>query len=163
VLALARRLRDVTQNAGALMIVNDRADVAAIVGADGVHLGQDDLPVAAARRLLRAGAVIGKSTHNIAQARSAVEEGADYIGVGPMFPTQTKQAGPVAGVKYLRQVVSEISLPHVAIGGITAGNVGQLVSAGARRVAVCSAVIAAEDPAAAAAAIRQKLPSEPGE
>ena len=161
VLALAVRLRELTRAAGVLLIVNDRPDIAASVGADGVHLGQGDLPIAAARRLLRAGAIVGKSTHDISQARSAVAEGADYIGAGPMFPTDTKDAGPVAGVEYLKQVVSEIALPHVAIGGITEENVGRLVAAGARRVAVCSAVIAADDPAAAAERIKKQLPQQP--
>ncbi len=153
----ACRIREITQSAGVLLIINDRPDIAAIVGADGVHLGQDDLPVADARRLLPTGAIIGLSTHNISQARAAANTGADYIGVGPMFPTATKDAGPVAGVAYLREVIAEISLPHVAVGGITSGNVGELIAAGARRVAVCSAVIAAADPAAAAAEIKRQL------
>lgn len=158
VLRLARRLREVTRQAGVLLIVNDRPDIAALAGADGVHLGQDDLPLADARRLLRPGAIVGRSTHELAQARAAIEEGADYIGVGPMFASATKDAGAVAGVPYLRQVVSQVALPHVAIGGITAANVGQLVEAGAKRVAVCSAVIAAADPAAVAADIKSRLP-----
>ena len=157
-LALAERLRQVAEATGTLVIVNDRADVAAAAGADGVHLGQDDLPVSAARRVLPGRSIVGVSTHTIAQARAAADAGADYIGVGPMFPTATKDAGPIAGEAFLRQVVPELSVPHVAIGGITVENVGRLVEAGARRVAVCSAVIAAADPAAAAAAIRRQLP-----
>jgi len=157
-LALARRLREITARAGALLIVNDRPDVAAVVGADGVHLGQTDLPVAAARRVLAPGALVGVSTHMIAEARAAVEAGADYIGVGPMFPTDTTDAGPVAGPAYLKQVCAEIALPHVAIGGIAVANIGELVASGAQRVAVCSAVVAAEDPAAAAREIRDQLP-----
>ena len=156
-LELAREMHKLTLDAGALFIVNDRPDVAAIVGADGVHLGQDDLPVSAARRVLPPGALVGRSTHNIAQARAAVEEAADYIAVGPMFPTSTKDAGPVAGVAYLKQVLAEIATPHVAIGGITAENVAELAAAGCRRVAVCSAVIAAPDPKAAAAALKAAL------
>ncbi len=159
----ARRVREITQGADAMLIINDRPDIAAIVVADGVHLGQDDLPVADARRLMPAGAIIGVSTHNIAQARAAVADGADYIGVGPMFPTDTKDAGPIAGAAYLTEVIAEISLPHVAIGGITAGNVGELIAAGARRVAVCSAVIAAADPAAAAAEIKKNFTAENAE
>ena len=158
VLSLARRLREITRDAGAMLIINDRPDIAALAGADGVHLGQDDLPAEGARRLLRPGAIVGKSTHDISQARAAVEEGADYISLGPMFRTGTKDAGRVAGVEYLQQVVSEISLAHVAIGGINAENIGRLVAAGARRVAVCSAVIAAADPAGAAAKIKEQLP-----
>ncbi len=158
VLALARGLREITQPADVMLIINDRADIAAAASADGVHLGQADLPIAAARRLLRAGAVAGKSTHDIDQARAAAGEGADYIAVGPMFPTATKDAGAVAGVEVLRKVAGEIKLPIVAVGGITAGNVAGIVAAGAGRVAVCSAVIAAEDPAAAAAEIKRHLP-----
>ncbi len=159
-LAYARRMRQITRDAGVLLIINDRPDIAAIVGADGVHMGQDDLPVCDARRCLdEGGAIVGVSTHNIAQARAAVADGADYIGVGPMFDTDTKDAGPIAGAAYLREVVAEITLPHVAIGGITAGNVGELVAAGVRCVAVCSAVIAAADPESAAAEIKKQLPS----
>ncbi len=156
-LAHARRVREITQSGGALLIINDRPDIAAIVAADGVHLGQDDMPVADARRSLPTGAIIGVSTHNIAQARAAVADGADYIGVGPMFPTTTKDAGPIAGVACLTEVIAEISLPHVAIGGITAGNVGELVAAGARCVAVCSSVITSDNPAKAAAEIKKQL------
>jgi thiamine-phosphate pyrophosphorylase len=157
-LAHARRVREITQAAGAMLIINDRPDIASIVAADGVHLGQDDMSVADARRSLGDGpAIIGVSTHNIAQARAAVADGADYIGVGPMFPTTTKDAGPIAGAAYLKEVIAEISLPNVAIGGITAGNVGELVSVGVRRVAVCSAVIATADPAAAASEIKKQL------
>ncbi len=156
-LAMARGLRELTREADVGFIVNDRPDVAAAVAADGVHLGQDDLPVAAARRVLPAETLVGKSTHDIDQARAAQAEGADYIGVGPMFPTATKDAGPVAGMAFLSQVVREISIPHVAIGGITAENVADLAAAGARRVAVCSGVIGAENPTAAAAKIKQLL------
>jgi len=157
-LALARRLREITARAGALLIVNDRPDVAALAGADGVHLGPSDLPPAGARRFLAPGALVGVSTHTIAEARAAVEAGADYIGVGPMYPTDTTDAGPVAGATYLTEVCAEIALPHVAIGGITGANVGELVASGAKRVAVCSAVVAAADPAAAAREIRDQLP-----
>ncbi len=163
-LAHARRLREITQAAGVLLIINDRPDIASIVAADGVHLGQDDMPVADARRSLGEGpAIVGVSTHNIAQARTAVADGADYIGVGPMFPTATKDAGPVAGAAYLKEVLAEISLPHIAIGGISAGNVGELVAAGVRRVAVCSSVIAADDPAKSAAEIKKNFTAENAE
>jgi thiamine-phosphate pyrophosphorylase len=155
---LARRARELTLATGALLMVNDRPDVAAAVGADGVHLGQHDLPVADARRVLPAGAIVGKSTHSLDQARAAVGEGADYISLGPIFPSTTKDAGPPLGLEWFRQAAAEISLPHLAVGGITLQNVGALVAAGCRRVAVCSAVIAAADPAAAAAAIKRQLP-----
>lgn len=154
---LARRLRALTLQAEALLIVNDRPDIAALVDADGVHVGQDDLPVAEARRIAGGDRLVGLSTHSIEQARSAVTTGADYIGVGPMFASPTKAATPVAGPALLEQVAGEIDTPHVAIGGVTADNVGRLVDAGACCVAVCQAVIATDDPKAAAAAIRKRL------
>jgi len=157
-LAMAAELRELTDETGRMLIINDRPDIAAIVGADGVHLGQGDLPIAEARKLLRPGAIVGKSTHNIGQAKAALNEGADYIGVGPMFETATKDAGPTAGPEYLRQVLKEVPLPAAAIGGITPENVGQLVEAGAKCVAVSAAICCATDPKAAAKAIRDQLP-----
>ena len=156
-LALAAELRELTDETGKLLIINNRPDIAAIIGADGVHLGQQDLPVGEARRLLRPGAIVGKSTHNVDQAAAAVNEGADYVSVGPMFPTATKDAGPVAGPELLAQAAQKTSLPLVPIGGINAENVAALVKAGAKRVAVCSAICAASNPKAAAEAIRKHL------
>jgi thiamine-phosphate pyrophosphorylase len=158
-LAKAAELRELTDETGRILIVNDRPDIAAIVGADGLHLGQGDLPIAEARRLLRPGAIVGRSTHTIDQAHSAVNEGADYVSVGPMFATATKDAGPIAGPRLLAKVSAEIALPIVPIGGITADNVAQLVAAGARRVAVSSAICTAADPKSAAEAIKAKLPA----
>ena len=157
IVLLSQRIKEITKPAGVLLIINDRVDIATVVGADSVHLGQDDLSIRAARSLLPAGMIIGQSTHNIVQARSAVEDGADYISVGPIFPTSTKDAGKPVGVDFLKQVACEIPLPNVAVGGITADNVGQIVSAGGRRVAVCSAIISAADPAAAAREIKTQL------
>jgi thiamine-phosphate pyrophosphorylase len=156
-LAMAAELRELTDETGRIFIVNDRPDIAAIVGADGVHLGQNDLPIAEARRLLRPGALIGKSTHDAQQVRTAVNEGADYISVGPMFPTTTKDAGPIVGVKLLKQALRETSLPIVCIGGITPDNVGKLVAAGAQRVAVCSAICKDPNPKAMTEAIKKKI------
>ena len=96
-LAMAAELRELTDETGRILLINDRPDIAAIVGADGVHLGQHDLPIAEARRLLRPGAIVGRSTHSLAQAQAAVAEGADYIAVGPIFATATKDAGPAVG------------------------------------------------------------------
>ena len=158
-LALALRLRKLTSDADVMMIVNDRPDIAAAVGADGVHLGQDDLPISAARRVLAPRMIVGRSTHTLDQARAASAEAADYIAVGPMFATATKDAGPIAGIETFAQVAAEITRPLIVIGGIDAGNVESLVTAGVSRVAACSAVIAAEDPAAAARAIKDKLPA----
>ena len=152
-LALAAELRELTDETGRILIINDRPDIAAIVGADGVHLGQHDLPVAEARRLLRPGAIVGRSTHSLNQARAAVVEGADYIAVGPIFETATKNAGPTVGLELLREVADNVSLPIVAIGGITAENAKSVIEAGASTLAVCAAVCSAEKPQAATEAI----------
>ena len=157
-LALAAELRELTDETGRLLIVNDRADIAALIGADGLHLGQDDLPVSEARKLLRPGAIVGKSSHSIEEAHAAVNQGADYISVGPVFATTTKESTPVVGPELFQRAVSEIPLPLCPIGGINADNVGQLVAAGANRVAVCSAICCQKDPKAATEAIRHQLP-----
>jgi len=156
-LELARRLRAVTIQSETLLIINDRPDIAALVNADGVHVGQDDLPVAAARAAAGGGRLVGLSTHSIEQARRAVDAGADYIGVGPMFPTVTKAAGPIKGAGLLKDVATQIEIPHVAIGGVNADNVAELAEAGGRCVAVCQAILGAEDPKAAARTIKQRL------
>ena len=150
-LALAAELRELTDETGKIFIINNRPDIAAIVGADGVHLGQMDLPLAEARRLLRPGAIVGRSTHSLAQAKAAVNEGADYIAVGPIYETGTKMAGPPVGVELIQQVAAKIACPKVAIGGITAGNIRPLFKAGATCVAVCQAVIGSDNPNAAEA------------
>ncbi|MCJ7543170.1 MAG: thiamine phosphate synthase [Phycisphaerae bacterium] len=156
-LAIAAELRELTDETGKIFIVNDRPDIAAMVAADGVHLGQGDLPVAEARKLLRPGAIVGRSTHSLDQARGAVIEGADYISVGPIFATTTKDAGPPVGTALLQEVSSAVLLPIVAIGGITPDNAAQIVAAGGKCLAVSSAVCAAADPQDAAAAIRAKI------
>jgi thiamine-phosphate pyrophosphorylase len=146
---LAERLRDRCRRAGVTFIVNDRVDLAVAVEADGIHLGQDDLPPRAARPLLRPGMVLGRSTHSVAQARQAQADGADYIAVGSMFPTQTKPDFELVGPELLRAVRPETKAPLVGIGGITRANVAQVIRAGADGVAVISAVCGASDPAAA--------------
>jgi thiamine-phosphate pyrophosphorylase len=156
-LAMAAELRELTDETGKIFVVNDRPDIAALVAADGVHLGQGDLPVAEARRLLRPAAIVGRSTHSLEQACGAVIEGADYISVGPIFPTTTKDSGPPVGPELLAEISREVTLPVVAIGGITVANAEQVLAAGARRLAVSSAVCAADDPQAAAEALRAKL------
>jgi len=145
----ARAIRATTRAAGVLFIVNDRFDLALLCEADGVHLGQDDLPPRAARPLLRPGMVLGRSTHSVAQARQAQADGADYIAVGSMFPTQTKPDFELVGPELLRAVRPETKAPLVGIGGITRANVAQVIRAGADGVAVISAVCGASDPAAA--------------
>ena len=139
------RLAAVASAAGAAFIVNDHADIALAVDADGVHLGQDDLPIAAARKLLGPGKVIGISTHSLQQAREAEQQGADYIGFGPMYPTTTKDAGAIQGLEALRAVRKAIHLPIIAIGGISHSTVTEVIRAGADGVAVISAVLSAPD------------------
>ncbi len=137
----ATRLSSLCHDHGALCIVNDRADIAAISGADGVHLGQDDVSIAQARRLLPAGAVVGQSTHTKAQIDAAIESAPDYIAVGPMFPSHTKPQAHTAGVETLAYARARTALPLVAIGGITVSNTGDVLSAANCCICVCSAVI----------------------
>jgi len=150
-LALARLLAPWCRARGVTFIVNDRVDVALAAGADGVHLGQDDLPLPAARTIVPAGFVIGVSTHDEAQARAAA--GADYIGFGPCFTTSTKQnPDPVVGLDRLARVCAASPIPVVAIGGITLDTVAAVARAGAAAAAIIRAVNAAPDVAAAARA-----------
>ena len=150
-LSLAERLRAACAAAGATFIVNDRVDLALAVGADGVHLGQEDLPARAARPLLRPGMILGISTHSVEQARAAQADGADYVAVGSMFATTSKADFQLVGPDLLRKLRGEIRVPLVGIGGITPDNVSEVIRAGADGVAVISAVCAAADPQAAAA------------
>lgn len=146
-----------------LVVVNDRVDLAVRVAADGAHVGADDLPTAEARRLLDAappggrGRLLGRTTHDLDEARRALADGADYVGVGPCFPSATKSFTAFAPPAFLRAAVDEIPLPAFAIGGITLDNVGELATLGVRRIAVASAVTAAPDPAAAARAFLDRL------
>lgn len=150
-LPLARDLRARCRDAGVTFIVNDRVDLALAVEADGVHLGQDDLPAPVARPLLRPGMILGVSTHSVAQARAAQADGADYIAVGSMFATRSKADFQLVGPDLLRKLRGEIRVPLVGIGGITHDNVQEVIRAGADGVAVISAVGAADDPRAASA------------
>jgi thiamine-phosphate pyrophosphorylase len=145
------------RTAGVISIINDRPDIAQLAGADGVHLGQTDLPCAAARKLLGHGPIVGVSTENLTQARQAVRDGATYIGVGPMFPTSTKEKPRIAGPAYAAQAVKSISVPCVAIGGIMPENVGEIAVVGVHSVAVCSAIIGDLDPAARCKEFLSKL------
>jgi thiamine-phosphate diphosphorylase len=146
---LAERVRGRCQAAGVTFIVNDRLDLALAVDADGVHLGQEDLPAERARTLLRPGMILGLSTHSVAQARAARATGADYIAVGSMFPTPTKPDFELVGPDLIRKLRGEIAVPLIGIGGITHDNVAEVIRAGADGVAVISAVCAATDPEAA--------------
>jgi thiamine-phosphate pyrophosphorylase len=153
----ARQVRRWTRDAGVLFIVNDRPDIARLAEADGVHLGQDDLPVSAARRVLGPDALIGVSTHNLGQLRQAMLDGASYVGVGPAFPSATKDFPELAGLDYVREALAATSLLAFVIGGINATNIDQVVAAGGRRVAVSQAILRAESPRAVATALRRLL------
>lgn len=148
-LPLAQRLRACCRAAGVTFVMNDRVDLAVAIEADGVHLGQEDLPARLARPLLRPGMVLGVSTHNVEQARRAQADGADYVAVGAMFATQTKPDFELVGPALMRAVKPEIRVPLVGIGGITPENVADVIHAGADGVAVISAICAAPDPTAA--------------
>jgi thiamine-phosphate pyrophosphorylase len=153
----ARRVRRWTRKAGVLFIVNDRPDIARLAEADGVHLGQDDLPVKEARRIVGPDALVGVSTHDLGQLRRAILDGASYVGVGPTFPSATKEFSEFAGPEFVRAAVAETSLPVFAIGGINLDTIGAAVAAGARRVAVGQAVAQADDPRGAAAELLRAL------
>ena len=144
--ALAEAARGPTRRAGATLIVNDRIDIALAVGADGVHLGQDDLPLATAKAIAGNRLLIGISTHNLSQAAMAETGGADYIGFGPIFATTTKQTGhSPRGLDTLREVKNAVKIPVVAIGGITEKNVAEVWRAGADSAAIISDLMQAED------------------
>lgn len=153
----ARQLRDWTRAAGVLLCINDRPDLARLVGADVVHVGQDDLPVAAARSIAGAGVLVGKSTHDVAQFRAALAERPDYLAVGPMFASMTKPESGVRGPSLLAEALRLTGQPIVAIGGISMQTVGQLPVTPQVQIAVCQSVIAAADPAAAVGAMKAAM------
>lgn len=142
---------------GALFIMNDRADLALAADCDGVHIGQDELPVPVARRIVGDQRLIGVSTHNLDQAHQAVAEGANYIGCGPVFAGNTKQFDHYVGTDFLKQVATEIRLPSFAIGGIDVSNVNEVIASGIRRIAVTGAVRDASDPNKAIQLLKQML------
>jgi thiamine-phosphate pyrophosphorylase len=154
-LALARDVRAVI--GGALFIVNDHVDIALLSGADGVHLGPDDLSVTAARRIAGEQMLIGASASTVERARQAVEEGANYLGSGPAFATPIKAEKPVLGPTGIAAIAKEVSVPVFAIGGIDETNIGQLTAAGLHRASVIRAVGDAPDPEQAARRLRAML------
>lgn len=156
-LALAVRLGELCKKHGALFIVNDRLDVALAAKADGVHLGQDDLPVKEAKKLAPENFIVGCSTHSLEQARKAEQDGADYIGCGPVFATPTKPDAGSVGLELVREYRHHIRIPFVAIGGIDLLNVGRVLEAGASCVAVVRSVFSANDPEAAAKEFKKIL------
>ncbi|MEW6547253.1 MAG: thiamine phosphate synthase [Bacillota bacterium] len=153
--ALAQALRAITREAGVIFIVNDRLDVALAADADGVHVGQDDMPAALARRLLGPDKILGVTAANEAQARQAQADGADYLGCNAVFATPTKtDTGPPLGLDGLRRLVASVSIPVVAIGGINADNASGVMACGVAGIAVVSAIMAAPDVTAAARELR---------
>lgn len=154
----AYRLRDLTREHQVTFIINDHIDIAQAVDADGVHLGQDDFPIREARRVLGPHVIVGASTHNVEEARDAVEDGATYINIGPVFPTQTKKGvvNPV-GPDLITQVTSVVKHPFTVMGGIKIHNVDEVLKRGAQRVAVVTAVVGEEDITGAARAFCEKI------
>jgi thiamine-phosphate pyrophosphorylase len=156
-LALARAYRDATREAGALFIVDDRVDIALAVQADGVHLGQDDMPVADARRIAPY-LLIGASSHSLEEALTAQEAGADYVNIGPVFATQTKAvASGVVGTPLISEIAPHLHIPFTCMGGIKEENIDEVLERGARIIAVVTAVTAADDQRAAAQALRSRI------
>lgn len=140
----AVRLREITRDFGACFIVNDHADIAASVEADGVHLGQEDLPVKEARKVLGKDKFVGVSTHSMKEALAAEEDGADYIGFGPVFNTTTKQAGSPRGTDMLMKIRESVKLPVVAIGGICLESLDEVFASGANAVAAASGILSGQ-------------------
>lgn len=157
-IAHARRVREWTRAADCLLIMNDRPDLAVLCDADGIHVGQDELPVHEVRRIVGPERLVGVSTHSLEEAIQAARDGADYIGVGPVFPSTTKSFDAFVGLDLVRTVSQAVSLPAFAIGGINHSNLADVVRAGARGVAVSSAICSADDPQAAARTLRAHLP-----
>jgi len=158
--AMAVEFVEICREMGALSIINDRGDIAAAAGADGVHLGQNDLPVEQARRLQLSPMIIGKSTHSLKELDAACFALPSYVSLGPAFATPTKPDIEVTGLEYVHQGTERLAgtgVSHVAIGGITLDNVEQVIRAGAKRVAVCSAVTKAADPAEACRRLKEKV------
>jgi len=158
--ALAVEFVQICKESNVLSIINDRADIAVVAGADGVHLGQNDLPVEGAHKLQLTPLIVGKSTHSLEQLRAACEERPAYVSLGPVFSTGTKPTAQPVGLDYVRQaakILADTGIGHVAIGGITLGNVEEVLRAGAKAIAVCAAVTKASDPAAACGALKEKI------
>lgn len=152
-----RQLHELCASRDVLLVINNRPDIARIIQADGVHLGQDDMSVVEARRIVAPGTSVGLSTHNREQIDAAIRACPDYIAIGPMFPTAIKPQSIPLGPEIVRETMAKTGLPIVPIGGIDRKGAERLAAVGARCVCVCRAVIASQDPAAAAAAIRKLL------
>ena len=158
---LALQFREITSRAGVLLLINDHLDIAMAVAADGVHLGQDDLPIAAARKLAPE-LLIGASTHSLEEALQAQNDGADYVNIGPIFPTKTKAGVPYhLGPDAINAIVSGIRTPFTVMGGINESNIRQVLAQGARRIAVVTAITQAPDISEAVRSLRNCIRSYP--
>lgn len=158
-IAAGQKLRTLTRKQSAIFIVNDRVDVALACGADGIHLGQDDLPLKFARKIVGGDKIIGISCHSLKEARRAQAEGADYLAVGPVFVTSTKPGVAAVGLRLVRDAKRHIRIPWLAIGGINPANVDEILRAGGERVAVARAVLGARDVKRAARRLHDKIES----
>ncbi len=161
ILALAHELHEITSAAGIPLVINDHAAIAREVGAEGVHVGQDDISIAEARELAGGACFVGRSTHSLEQALRAAEEGADYIGFGPLFATPTKPDYVPIGLEEIARVHQLVELPIFCIGGIKLENLPQVIAAGARRVVIVSGLLQAADIPQYARSARAMLESEP--
>ncbi len=144
-ITLAEEVRDITTKNGTLLIINDRVHIAREINADGVHLGQQDMSASEARDIVGNEKIIGVSTHSVIQAKQAQKDGADYIAIGPIYPTRTKDYEPSVGIEIIREISEAVNIPFIAIGAITLDNLDKVLKAGASRIAVCSAIIGSKD------------------
>ncbi len=156
-ISLAAEVREISNKKGSLLIINDRVHIAREINADGVHLGQQDMSVLEARNIIGNEKIIGISTHSIMQAKQAQKDGADYIAIGPIFPTKTKDYEPSVGIEVIQEISESINIPFIAIGAITLENLSEVLKAGASRIAVCSAIIGAKDIYSSTKQFKEKL------
>ncbi len=140
---LAKKFREITLKAGILLVINDSIDVAMAIDADGVHLGQEDFPLKEARKIAP-DLILGRSVHSLEQAKTAEAEGADYINIGPIFPTGTKEHAKALGTEAIKKIAPEISIPFTVMGGIKSENINEVIKAGAKKIALVTAVTQSE-------------------
>jgi thiamine-phosphate pyrophosphorylase len=158
-LAKAKALRKITRKLNKILIINDRPDIALLAEADGVHLGRSDLPVKEARKLLGRNKIIGRSTHSLSEALKVAESEVDYLGIGPAFPTKTKDCYKCLSAETIKKIIDKIKIPYFVIGGINARNISILLSYQIKKVAVFSSIIKSKDPSGQTKKILKKLES----
>ncbi len=156
-ISLSGEVRGITTKSGTLLIINDRVHVAREINADGVHLGQQDMSVPEAKEIIGDEKIIGVSTHSIIQAKQAEKDGADYVAIGPIYPTKTKDYEPPIGIEIIQKISEAVNIPFIAIGAITLENLDRVLNAGASRVAVCSTIIGSKDIYSTAKQYKEKL------